>query len=63
MTCQWDRLPRDVSDCYLHKLSTSAGDKSARVARFFNSITAVKEIKVDVEDDAKGTYERVHVSF
>ena len=41
MTCQRNRLPKGVNDCYLHKEKTTPGCKIARVARFNNPITLV----------------------
>ena len=76
MTCQRNRLPKGVEDCFLHKEKTVPGCKVARVARFNKPITLVKtttkmkEMPVIPEDGAvlvvqptEVTWTRVHVTF
>jgi hypothetical protein len=41
MTCQQNRLPKGVDDCFLHKEKTVPKDLVARVARFNQPITLV----------------------
>ena len=77
MTCQRNRLPKGVADCFLHKEKTTPGDKFARVARFNKPITLVKtttkKAQLPVIQAAGGgaanvqptdiTWTRVHVTF
>jgi hypothetical protein len=41
MTCQQNRLPKGVDNCFLHKEKTVPKDPVARVARFNHPITLV----------------------
>jgi hypothetical protein len=41
MTCQRNRLPKQVEDCFLHKEKTVPKDPAARVARFNHPINLV----------------------
>ena len=43
MTCQRDRLPKDVLGIYFHKEKTDVKMKS-KVARFFHPVVEVKEV-------------------
>jgi hypothetical protein len=73
MTCQQNRLPKGVEDCFLCKEKTIPKDPVAQVARFNHPITLVtaktKERQMDgLEDPANVqpteiTWTRVHVSF
>jgi hypothetical protein len=79
MTCQPNRLPSGVDDCFLHKEMTVPGDKYARIARFIKPIALVirKTKKAQLQVITKGeegeegnvgltedvTWTRVHVTF
>ena len=78
MTCQRNRLPNGIDDCYLHKEKTVPKCKIARTARFNKPITLVKKTTkkgklpvVQVGDPppdpnvqpADITWTRVHVTF
>jgi hypothetical protein len=76
MTCQQNRLPSGVDDCFLHKEKTVPGDKYARVARFNKPIVLVikktkkaqqPEVITEGEEGNIGptedvTWTRVHVT-
>ena len=62
MTCRRDRLPKDVPSHYFHFHKHDSSCTPARVARFYNPITAVKICRVpDVSPPE--FYTRTHVSM
>ena len=79
MTCQRNRLPKGVDDCFLHKEKTTPGCPVAKVARFNKPITLVqtktKVGQLPVTQAARAaeadgnvqptdiTWTRVHVTF
>ena len=76
MTCQRNRLPKGVDDCFLHKEKTVPKDPVARVARFNHPITLVTtktkpgQMPVNAPQGPTEnvqptdiTWTRVHVSF
>jgi hypothetical protein len=76
MTCQQNRLPKGVEDCFLHEEETVQKDPVPCVARFSHPITLVttktKERQMPVnaaaaEDEnvqpTEITWTRIHVSF
>jgi hypothetical protein len=73
MTCQRNRLPKGVEDCFLHKEKTIPKDPVARVARFNHPNTLVttkmKERQMagledpNVQPTGEITWTRLHVLF
>jgi hypothetical protein len=70
MTCQRNRLPKGVDNCYLHKEKTVPGCPVAHVARFNKPVTLVtkktkvRQLPVIPEGEvAEVTWTRVHMTF
>lgn len=59
VTCRRDRLPKEITDTYLHKKKTDSSPRP-KAARYFNPIVAVKNVAAV---DGKKGYQRVHTSF
>ena len=59
VTCRRDRLPKEITDTYLHKKKTDSSPRP-KAARYFNPIVAVKNVAAV---DGKKGHQRVHTSF
>jgi hypothetical protein len=59
VTCRRDRLPKDITETYLHKKKTDSSPRP-KAACYFNPIVAVKNVPAV---DGKKGYQRVHTSF